>query len=197
MAHKSSWPLIQTQGLLSTSALLDLFEIKGAERTRIEEQRRNETVSITHSIHGTAYIRDQKPLRMSQLASCLEGITPANWLKLLSSKVFLWPNSRRVQALSKARAYRDQAHCLIAVDTIGLLCYCANNISLTPINIGSTLYNPPKRSPDTFSSLADFPKRKSSDKIAEVAVDHSISHLHEIVNSVKMIRNGKCIKRIR
>lgn len=196
MAHKSSWPLIQTRGLLSTSALLDLFEIKGAERVQIEKLHRSETVRITHSVHGTAYIRDQKPLRMSQLANCLEGITPLNWLKLLSSRVFLWPNSKRVQTLSIARAYRDQTHCLIAIDTIGLLGCCANSISLTPINVGSTLYDPPKRSPDIFSSLEDFPKRKPSDKIAEVAVDHSIPQLRQIVNSVHMIRNGKCIKRI-
>ena len=32
MAHAGSWPMIQRHGLLSTTALLDLFEIGGERR---------------------------------------------------------------------------------------------------------------------------------------------------------------------
>jgi len=63
MAEAGSWPSIRRHGLLSTSALLDLFEVTGVERVRLESQRRPETVKIEHPEHGEALIRDQKPLR--------------------------------------------------------------------------------------------------------------------------------------
>jgi hypothetical protein len=37
MSHSGSWPSIQQHGLLSTTALLDLFEVKGKERESLEE----------------------------------------------------------------------------------------------------------------------------------------------------------------
>lgn len=196
MAQETSWKNIESHGLLSTSALLDLFQIHGQDRVNVEESHRNNGYEINHLTHGTAYIRDQKPLRMSQLEKCLEGISITDWLKLLNGKVYLWPTAERVQTLSKARAYRNQTHCLIAVDTIGLLGKYSNDIRLAPINVGATLYNPPKRSPDIFSKIADFPNRKMTDKVAEVSVNYSIPDIKLIVNSVHLILDGKCIKRL-
>ena len=42
MANAGTWPSIRGRGLLSTSALLDLFEIRGQERERIESQHGEE-----------------------------------------------------------------------------------------------------------------------------------------------------------
>lgn len=196
MAHEASWTQIQTHGLLSTTMLLDLFEITGAERQRIEECHRSEVVKITHAKHGDAYIRDQKPLRMSALEKCLEGVTPKEWLKLLNSKVFLWPTFEKVEELSNARAYRNQKHCLIAIDTLKLLKIHVDDVSLTPINVGATLYSPAKRSPGIFSSIEDFPKRKTTDNVKEVAISLSIPSINSIVNSVYLFRNGKRVKRL-
>ena len=42
MAESGSWESIRECGLLSTSALLDLFEVEGGERITIESTRRPE-----------------------------------------------------------------------------------------------------------------------------------------------------------
>ncbi|MBN4057065.1 hypothetical protein JYU19_02010 [bacterium AH-315-J21] len=133
---------------------------------------------------------------MNQLEKCLTGITPKGWLKLLNGKVFLWPDFTKVQELSNARAYRDKSNCLIALNTNNLLKHYGDAISLTPINVGATLYKPAERSPSIFSSVNDFPKRKKTDKVKEVTINHSIMSISKVVNSVHTFRNGRCIKRI-
>ena len=62
MAEHGSWPGIRKLGLLSTSSLLDLFEISGKARHEMESKRRLESVQIRHPIYGEAVVRDQKPL---------------------------------------------------------------------------------------------------------------------------------------
>ena len=58
MAELGSWPSIRKRGLLSTSALLDLFEWPRKDRVAIETRRRSEPVTLTHPAHGMAVIRD-------------------------------------------------------------------------------------------------------------------------------------------
>src|SRR6185436_11524880 len=91
MAEAGSWPSIERHGLLSTTALLDLFEIKGAEREALELQHRPESVEIRHPRHGVAIIRDQKPLREKSLKQALQdGLAPRDWYRILNEKVFFW-----------------------------------------------------------------------------------------------------------
>lgn len=56
MAEAGSWPSIQRHGLLSTSALIDLFEVKGARREALEARHRPESVTLTHPRYGTALV---------------------------------------------------------------------------------------------------------------------------------------------
>ncbi len=58
MAESGSWPSIRERGLLSTTALLDLFEIDGATRTSIESQWRPESIPIEHPSYGSAVVGD-------------------------------------------------------------------------------------------------------------------------------------------
>ena len=81
MAEKSNWENICKHGLLSTTALLDLFKCSGEQRFKIESQLRIDSFRITHSQHGEAFIRDQHPLcdRPGEgiyLKKCLVSITP-------------------------------------------------------------------------------------------------------------------------
>ena len=52
MAEKGTWPSIKKRGLLSTTALLDLYGIKGKEREKIESLRRPDSVRIKHEEYG-------------------------------------------------------------------------------------------------------------------------------------------------
>ena len=77
MAEAGSWPSIQRHGLLSTSALLSFFEVKGAARARIESAHRPASIPIHHPRHGSAVVRDQIPMREADLQRCLrDGMTP-------------------------------------------------------------------------------------------------------------------------
>src|SRR5690349_1615645 len=89
MAESGTWESIRKHGLLSTLALLDLFEINGQKRNEIFARRRPESVTITHPKHGRAVIRDQKPMSESALGKCLDPIlTAAKWYMILNRRVF-------------------------------------------------------------------------------------------------------------
>jgi len=155
MANAGTWESIRQRGLLSTSALLDLFGIAGNERYRIESCHRPKSVEITHPQHGSVVIRDQAPMRESTLRRCLVGMRPQQWYELLNRKTFFWVTESRVHTLLTARLYRKKEHTVITVDTASLVAQHRDRATLSPINSGSTLYNPPRRGPHTFSTIAD------------------------------------------
>jgi hypothetical protein len=66
-AEDGSWEGIRRLGLLSTSALLDRFEVQGERRRRIESARRPEIEAIEPPEHGRALIRDNKPMHETVL----------------------------------------------------------------------------------------------------------------------------------
>jgi hypothetical protein len=189
MAEAGSWPSIEQHGLRSTSALLDLFEVTGPGRERLESQQRHESVVITHPVHGMATIRDQKPLPESKLRQCLHNLTPQQWYKLLNGKVFFWSTKDRVEELLRARAYRGRTHTVLTVDSRELLRRHVDRITLSRINSGAAIYQPTPRGADTFRSLSDWPAARRprsgnlSVPIKEVAVEYCVPDIAEIVVS--------------
>src|ERR1700690_2977008 len=118
MAQLGSWPSMEEHGLLSTTALLDLFDVRGDERYRIESCHRPESIPIVHPKHGRAVIRDQKPMSDRSVRKALiGGLEPADWYRELNSRVFFWLSEERLNTLMNARAYRDQRHTVLVVDT--------------------------------------------------------------------------------
>ena len=101
------WPSIQQHGLLSTSALLDLYGATGAERAAIERQRRPDFMAVNHTVLGQVLIRDQKPMTDATLAPVLVDMTPAEWYALLNERVFFWVNEERLKGLLGAYRHRD------------------------------------------------------------------------------------------
>ena len=67
MAEDGSWESIRERGLLSTTALLDLFGVDGERRQAIESARRPEMVAVEHPKLGTALVRDNKPMQEKAL----------------------------------------------------------------------------------------------------------------------------------
>jgi hypothetical protein len=185
MAALGSWDSVRRHGLLSTSALLDLFEIEGNQRTEIEAQRRPESRVIEHPEHGRAVVRDQKPMSESALRKRLVGIQPEQWYRELNSKVLFWPTAQRLHGLLTARAYHRQAHTVLVVDTKRLFERHLDRVRLSPLNSGSTVYNPQKRGSDTFRSLTDFPfeerRRRGLQPVTEVAVQEGLLDIAELV----------------
>jgi len=176
MADARSWESICKHGLLSTTALLDLFGIEGEARENIEARRRPECVEIKSREHGRAFVRDQKPLIESKLAKSLRGCTVPDWYRLLNKYVFFWLTKDRLQTLLSARAYRNKAHLVLTIDTLPFLKHYEKRIVLSPMNSGNTQPIAHPRGPKTFMTLPDYPfqdRAKYGDyyQIVELAVE--------------------------
>ncbi len=192
MAEAGIWDSIEQHGLLSTSALLDLFEVTGQTRLEIEERQRPQSVTITHPIHGTASIRDQKPLSYVKLEQCLQGaLTPNDWYRLLNGMVFFWATRERLERLLSGRAYRERRHTIITVDAAKLVGNHGHRIRLSRINSGAAMYQPTTRGRSTLRTLADWPNGvgprngKLKDAVAEVAVRYSVPDIRDLAIAVE------------
>lgn len=182
MAEDKSWESICRLGLLSTSALLDRFEVEGEERFAIESARRPETVRIEHPEHGVAFVHDNKPMQEKSLEKCLYGMTPREWYELLNRRVFFWVEWKRLLRLLGARACKDRPHLVLEVETAELLDRYADRVTLSPINSGATFaLGPAPRGPDTFRCRADHPEAKP---VVELTVDYAIPDIVDLTTSV-------------
>jgi hypothetical protein len=177
MAEDGSWESIQRHGLLSTSALLDRFEIEDEQRFAIESACRPEIVCVEHPEYGTALVRDNKPMQEKALERCLLEMTPREWYEHLNRRVFFWVERKRLLKLLGARAYRDRPHLVLEVETAGLLKRHGERVLLSPINSGATFaLGPAPRGPETFRRIAEHPDGKP---IVEFSVDYSVPDIAE------------------
>ncbi|MFC0389114.1 DUF7002 family protein [Muricoccus vinaceus] len=200
MAELGSWPSIQRHGLLSTSALLDLFAVSGSRRTAVEARRRPENVAIEHPKLGRAVIRDQKPMDDAGLMRCLQdGLTPEDWYKLLNDRVFMWLTRDRLHRLLTARPYRTLEHDVLELDAAPLVVAHRTRVTLSPINSGATKPFPRDRGKDTFLSVEDYPyaqwrgKRKAGERAVELAVIGGIPDVGPFVRRVLRMRGEEIV----
>jgi hypothetical protein len=194
MAEDESWESIRKHGLLSTSALLDRFEIKGEERLAIESARRPEIVRIEHPEYGVAFVRDNKPMQEKLLEKCLHGMTLREWYERLNRNVFFWVDRNRLLKLLGAKAYRDRLHLVLEVETAGLLERHAERVSLSPINSGATFaLGPAPRGPDTFRRITDHPNGKP---IVELIVDYAVPDIAEFTLRVRRWRHTEELEEV-
>src|SRR5918998_1689797 len=189
MAEDGSLEGIQRLGLLSTSALLDRFEVGGALRFRIESARRPETEAVDHPEHGRALIRDNKPMQESVLERCLTGMSAREWYETLNCRVFFWVDRKRLVKLLGARAYRDRPHLVLELDTAMLLRRHAEDVTLSAINSGATFaMNPAPRGPGTFRRIEDYPADRT---VVELAVDYAFPGAADFTTRVSRWRGGE------
>jgi hypothetical protein len=182
MAHDGAWPSIAEHGLLSTTALLDLFGTNGTERHAIESEWRPNSVGIQSVALGRAVIRDQRPLRPDLLARCLtDGMTTQAWYELLNKRVFFWLTEANLDVLLHARAYRDQPQTVVVVDTASLIQHHEARVELSSINSGSILRGGAPRGLQTFKSI----EAHTSSRIVELAVSTSVPDIAELVVRVE------------
>ena len=201
MANVGSWPSIRLHGLLSTRALVDLYGIDGDLRERILRSRRAESIPLEREGLDRAVVRDQLPLREKTLEKCLIDMTLEQWLETLNSRVFFWLNEPHLEGLLGARAYKGDAHDVITVDTEALVERDGAKIRLSPINSGSTLYNPTPRGSQTFMPIADYPfaerrRARGKDAIVELAVEGGVERIEEVALTVERRRCGGVIEEL-
>ena len=182
MAEADSWESITRHGLLSTSALLDLFEINGEERLNIELRKRVRSHEIRHRNHGRAVVRDQKPIIESKLQASLKDCSLEEWYRLLNGRVFFWLTKERLNTLLSAKAYREKPHTVLTLDTRSLASDYAGSITLSPMNSGNTLPIAHPRGTATFSRMQDYPfqervKRGPYYTVVELAVEGGVPNI--------------------
>ena len=191
MAQMGSWPSIQMHGLLSTSALLDLFEIQGAERFKLESQWRPQSRKITHPVHGSAVIRDQWPIPDNELKKVLIDMETREWYELINRKTFFWANWDGLAMMLGAINYRDKPHSVLAVDTLSLLDRHMQEVTLTDQNSGS-VYSKKLRGRDTFRKVSEF----SSRWVDELAVDYSVPDVVDLTTRVEVWKANNMLSQI-
>ena len=195
MAERGSWESIRERGLLSTSALLDLYEVRNPLRSQIEAQHRPSSVEISNENLPQAIIRDQIPMSDEGLRRCLpEYLLPSDWYRLLNSKVFFWLSEDRLHRLTSARAYRNRQHDVLEVDTRSLVEAHWKRIWLCPMNSGCTKPMPHRRDETIFARIENYPyshwrrKRPRGERAVELAVDYAVEDIGAHVRRVAIMR---------
>ena len=197
MAERGSWESIASHGLLSTTALLDLFEYTDGQRSSIESQHRPRSITINHPVLGTAVIRDQKPMSDSGLQRCLSDCTPEEWYRILNRHVFFWVTKERLLGLLKAQLYRNKEHDVITVDTRGLVSQYSNDIVLSPMNSGCTTPFPHPRSRGIFMPITSFPyrgrrrTRPKQNALVELSVRYAVPDITRFIIRVERMQGDQ------
>jgi hypothetical protein len=191
MTHEGSWPGIQQHGLLSTTALLDLFEVTGERREQLEVVRRAQSEEIVHPKHGRALLRDQKPLNEKKLKAALtDGLTTEDWCRNLNGRVFFWGPETRLGILRGASEYKDNRQTIVVVDTAKLVQKYADQIELCHMNSGCTMPMAFPRGKDTFLPLEKYPleeRRKkygTKNAVAEITIKNAVPDVTDFVIEV-------------
>lgn len=204
MAERGSWPSIRDRGLLSTSALLDLYSMEGESRHRIERIHRPRSVALNGKGLPRAVVRDQMPMSDSGLRRCLPGhMEPADWYQILNGKAFFWLSRERLHRLTGARAYRDREHDILLVDTRSLVEAHRAAIWLCPINSGCTKPVARARDENTFERIRDYSysywrrKRKRGERVVELAVDYAVPDITDHVRQVLAMKGTTVIATIK
>lgn len=190
MAWEGSWQTIKCHGLLSTSALLDLYEIDGQERERIEAQHRSAPVPLAHPTLPTVVIRDQHPMSHKALQRCLTGgLRPADWYRTLNAKVFFWLTEERLNRMITSPPYARLAHVVLTLDTEALVREHWDRVWLSPINSGCTVPYAHPRGRDTFRRPDQYPwharKSRGRDRVVELTVDGGVKAIERLVIAVE------------
>lgn len=188
VTQEGAWPCIEGHGLLSSSALVDLAGLPNTSRNRLLCQKRNnsETIILPDGCHVT--IRDQKPL--VAVEECVKpGTTSAEFLRLLSEKVFFWLSEQNVNGLLQAGPYRQRNHCVLVLETESLLADYAPKTTLTSFNTGNSRRRPVLRDYHSFIPLECWDRRLSA--IVELAIDHRVRDVRKHVLSVEHRKAGE------
>jgi hypothetical protein len=198
MAESDTWPSIKKRGLMSTSAVLDHFGIKGRERSLIEAAHRPEKISL--GVEGSRVVlRDQKPMEPQRLQQGLiDGTTVSEWYKLINGKVFFWAEESRLLRLLNARHYRDLTHDVLTINTASLVKKYENAIWLSHMNSGNTLPVPHPRGMDLFKKISAYPVNKRGNRpakeVVELVVDYGVPDIAAHVTAIRRMKGSTVLE---
>lgn len=198
MAEAGTWESIQRRGLLSASAVLDLFHLEGDQRRAYEVEHRREMLSVPHGQLDQIVLRDQRPMPPERLRLALtDGTTPEQWYQLINGKVFFWAEHHRLLRL--LNAYRNDEHDVLILDTQSLVRTHQHDVWLCHMNSGNTLPIPHHRGGDIFKRIEDFPAKRNGrpeKAVVEVLVDRGVPDIAEHTLEVLRMKGDQVIGQI-
>lgn len=177
MADPRNLGSILQRGLLSTSALLDLYGVVGEQREAIESQHRPTTIPIEHPNRPIAYVRDQRPMDVSGLLRSLTDATPREFFEFLNDRVFFWLTHKRLATMNAAAAYDAIDQIVFTLDTASALAAHHRSVLLSPMNSGATRPMPHPRSIAMFKPIGEFDwemKRPKGNRVVELTIAHRV-----------------------
>lgn len=197
MAERDTWPSIKENGLLSTSAVLDRYNVQGQRRVELEEGHRPTKIRIGDAENGIV-LRDQIPMPPARLADALvDGTTPAQWYRFLNGRVFLWAQKKRLLGLLQARHYRNLEHDVLTIDAAALLDDYSDKVWLCRMNSGNTWPMPHRRGMDDFKRIHDYPMRARggapAKEVVEVVVDYAVPDISKYVVQVSRMKGSEVL----
>ena len=173
VTEQSAWSSIFARGLLSASALLDLYGIHGADRIPMEAQPRSRSVVLAGPGLPDVTLRDQKPLLPLRDQHLDGGMTVADWCRELNQRVYLF--TAEEDAARLLRAYPGQR--MFTIRSADMLARNAARVRVSGINTGYAMRRPARRGPSTSVPLQDLP----IGRIKEFTVLHSIPDFADLV----------------
>ena len=199
MAERGSFESIRRHGLMSTTALLDLFQVQGARRSLLERCHRPRIEHLTHPVVGSAALRDQLPMSDEGLRRALPPeIAPADWYARLNGLVFFWLTEGRLHRLTGARAYRAHEHEVLVLDTRAVVREHHDAIWLCPINSGCTKPMPAPRDFGAFRRIEDYPyfafkRRPRGERVVELCIDYALRDVDRFLLDAYVVRGEQRI----
>jgi hypothetical protein len=200
MADSRNLVGILQRGLLSTSALLHVYNIRGRERCRIESEHRRDIIPIESDGLPNCFIRDQRPMSVARIAATLEDATTSEFFRFLNRHVFFWPSEARLSSMNNARLYRGSAQIVFVVDSSELLAAYSRTARLSPINSGCTTPYAARRSISMFQTISEFDwdgrTRRAAERVAEVAIPRAVPDIWQSVLRLELWRGGEKLSRL-
>lgn len=163
LVDAENWPVIERDGLYSTTALIRRAGLAGAAALPFATWR-----ATGMALPSGAHMRDQAPMPPTALARCLDpGLTPQSRYEMLNATVFFWLDLHRLLARHGDRAF------------------------LTPFNTGNARRAAAARGHHTFVPLAVWldshwdsesgGKRPRSHPPPELAIEGAVPDAMEFV----------------
>lgn len=201
MAEDGTWPSIRDKGLMSTRAIVDLYQPDAQTRAEILSDVRRRMITLYSDDLGPITIRDQLPAKF--LTACMtDRAQPADFLQALNSRVFFWVSRRQLERLLHARYYRHLRHTVLHIHTASLIAAYADRAQLAPYNTGSMhVPTAPRRGPEVFASIGDYPydywaakRGRSGDPVVELTIDYAVPDISDFVIRAETWDGGQPVK---
>ena len=199
LIEASNWPFIEKEGLLSASALLRTSSLSSEKVEDIERNQRPQRLVLPDG----RVLRDQKPLPAVALQRCLVDCEPADWYKLINSKVYFWVDLARLNRVRRAILTSPQV--VLKVDASALLAQYGSKAAVTPYNIGNAMRKASRRSRATLVPYATWQvsgwdsesaavggrPRSRCHTPAELVVDDAVPDIMQFVLEVRKLAPGE------